>query len=508
LGELLIEGVSVRFGGIQALDRVDVTVASGQVHGLIGPNGAGKTTLFNVVTGLQSCGEGTVRLDGRDLTRCKPHVRSRLGLARTFQRLEVCGSLTVRENVLLAAEAQPKKRPDGTSAAEWAERLLDQVGIGSIADEYADSVPTGLARLVEVARALATAPTVLLLDEPSSGLDRAETTALGLVLTKVAASGMAVLLVEHDLSLVMGICEHLTVLDYGKVIAAGDPQTVKADPAVQEAYLGTTSTGGSPTASTHATSNGTAPVRVSAATAAGSDRSFIEMDNVHVAYGKIEVVHGVSLAIPQGAVCALLGPNGAGKSTLMKVLSGRLKPSAGRVAIDGESLGKVSSDELARRGVCAIPEGRGVFPNLTVTENLRMCTYRSSAVVLSELEAHAYDRFPRLGERRRQLAGSLSGGEQQMLALARALCTDPKVLLLDEISMGLAPAVVEELYRLVGELARSEHLTVVVVEQFAEAALAMATQAAVLVNGLIVHAGAPEVVEAHLVESYMGGLSA
>jgi branched-chain amino acid transport system ATP-binding protein len=393
-------------------------------------------------------------------------------------------------------------------------------------------VPTGLARLVEVARALATRPSVLLLDEPSSGLDRGETAALGHVLGRLASDGMAVLLVEHDLSLVMGICGHLTVLDYGQVIAMGDPPTVKADPAVQEAYLGTTSSGpstatgregmsaaptnGSPTdgsPTNGSTTNGASAATLRPTTqgdAAPTDpmAPLIELADVHVAYGKIEVVHGVSLQIPSGAVCALLGPNGAGKSTLMKVLSGQLKPSAGRAVMDGETLGTISSDQLARRGICSIPEGRGVFPNLTVAENLRMSTYRSASIVLSALEAHAYERFPKLRDRRRQLAGTLSGGEQQMLALARALCTDPKVLLLDEISMGLAPVVVEELYALVGELARSETLTVVLVEQFAEAALALATQAAVMVNGKIVQAGAPGVIEAGLVESYMGGVSA
>jgi branched-chain amino acid transport system ATP-binding protein len=233
----------------------------------------------------------------------------------------------------------------------------------------------------------------------------------------------------------------------------------------------------------------------------------IELSDVHAAYGRIAVLHGIDLQIPQGAVCALLGPNGAGKSTLLKVLSGRLAPSSGNVTVDGEPLGRMSTEKLARHGVCTIPEGRAVFPNLTVAENLRMCTYRSSSVVLATLESRTYERFPQLGKRRRQLAGTLSGGEQQMLALARALFTDPKVLLLDEISMGLAPMIVEQLYALVGELANSESLTVVLVEQFAEAALALCTQAAVIVNGCIVHAGAPGVVEAHLVESYMGGAS-
>jgi branched-chain amino acid transport system ATP-binding protein len=510
LDELTIEGVSVRFGGVQALDGVELVVSAGEVHGLIGPNGAGKTTLFNVVTGLQAPSSGRVRLDGRDITRCRPHIRARLGLARTFQRLEMCGSLTARENVLLAAEARPARLPGGVEPSVRAQQLLDQVGIGHVADEFTDAMPTGLARLVELARALATAPSVLLLDEPSSGLNEVETQALGRVLGDLAASGMAVLLVEHDLSLVMDVCRRLTVLDYGQVIAGGDPHAVRTDPAVQAAYLGT------PTAPRSSPAAGVAPAAVAPAhdaapvieTGPGAERPVIEMSGVHVAYGRIEVVHGVSLQVPRGAVCALLGPNGAGKSTLLKVLSGRMAPSSGQVSVDGQLLGKVSPHKPARRGVCAIPEGRSVFPNLTVAENLQMCTYRGARVALAALEARTFERFPQLGRRRRQLAGTLSGGEQRMLALARALSTDPTVLLLDEISMGLAPLVVEELYTLVGELARTENLTVVLVEQFAEAALALATQATVIVNGRVTLTGAPGDVGAHLMESYLGGASA
>jgi branched-chain amino acid transport system ATP-binding protein len=294
----------------------------------------------------------------------------------------------------------------------------------------------------------------------------------------------------------------LTVLDYGEVIASGDPDDVRANPQVQAAYLGTVT----PT-------DNTAPVAPSpkrpAARLEGTTpgRPMLELTDVHAAYGRIEVVHGVTLQVPEGGVCVLLGPNGAGKSTLLKVLCGRLSPSSGEVRIDGATIKKSGPDKLARRGVCAIPEGRAVFPNLTVAENLLMGTYRGRSPALATMAERTYERFPRLADRRRQLAGNLSGGEQQMLALARALYTEPRVLLLDEISMGLAPMIVEELYGLVGELSRTEKLTVVLVEQFAEAALELATQAAIMVNGRIAHAGAPDEIEALLVESYLGGVS-
>jgi branched-chain amino acid transport system ATP-binding protein len=230
----------------------------------------------------------------------------------------------------------------------------------------------------------------------------------------------------------------------------------------------------------------------------------LEFDDVHAAYGRIEVVHGVSLVVPAGSVVALLGPNGAGKSTLLKVASARMPATAGRVVFEGVDVRRTSPDRLARRGLCAIPEGRAVFPNLTVAENLLMYSYRGRGTRVSALEEQSYARFPLLGERRRQLAGRLSGGEQQMLALARALFTEPRLLLLDEISMGLAPLVVAELYELVERIVEEEGITILMVEQFAQTALAIADHAAVMVNGRIVRAGSPEDVSDHLLSAYMG----
>jgi len=215
----------------------------------------------------------------------------------------------------------------------------------------------------------------------------------------------------------------------------------------------------------------------------------LTIENVHAAYGRIEVLHGVDLTVPGGTVFALLGPNGAGKSTLLKVVGGRLRPTAGSVAFDGMTASRRTPDVLARSGVIAIPEGRGVFPNLTVRDNLRMWTYRGG-VSSAEVEARAYEQFPRLKERRKQLAGTLSGGEQQMLAISRALAGETRVLLLDEISMGLAPIVVGHLYELVGAVAAGG-VTVVLVEQFAETALGVAGRAAIMLHGRIAHEGTP-----------------
>lgn len=232
---LLVEDVSVHFGGLRALDGVDLAAGPGQVTGLIGPNGAGKTTLFNVVTGLQKPERGRISLDGRDVTAAGPKERARLGLGRTFQRLEVFGSLTVTDNVLVALENRGVRgRPGRAEAAT----LLDRVGLARVASAQADVLPTGLARLLELARALACRPRLLLLDEPSSGLDPAESASLAELISDLAAEGLAVLLVEHDMELVMKLCSRIHVLDFGRVIACGTPAEVQTDPSVQAAYLG------------------------------------------------------------------------------------------------------------------------------------------------------------------------------------------------------------------------------------------------------------------------------
>lgn len=233
-----------------------------------------------------------------------------------------------------------------------------------------------------------------------------------------------------------------------------------------------------------------------------SPDALLELSGVRAAYGRIEVLHGVDLVVPQGSVVALLGPNGAGKTTTIGVCAGLIAPTGGSVFMAGHRMNGASAGQLARAGVCTIPEGRGVFPNLTVRENLEMMTF--AGVDLSHVEEVAYGRFPRLAERRSQLAGTMSGGEQQMLALARGLATDPVLLMLDELSMGLAPMIVEELYETVREVA-STGVSILVVEQFARTVLGVADLAAIMLHGQVSRVGRPEDLESDLSAAYLGG---
>jgi branched-chain amino acid transport system ATP-binding protein len=534
---LTVEHVAVRFGGLQALTDVNLEVPVGEVTGLIGPNGAGKTTLFNVVTGLQVPTNGRLSLDGRDITNMKPHKRARIGIGRTFQRLETFGSLSVRENILVAAEMKRGYSRERFNPGDLADELIERIGLGSVAGNRVEKLPTGTQRLIEIARALATKPKLLLLDEPSSGLNEQETEELSDLLRELAASGLGILLVEHDMAMVMTTCDHINVLDFGQIIAYGTPEEVQANPIVRAAYLGegdekeevpeeqaalleevsalqaevhaetdadmADDRAGRPSVTVNGSSAPPAPGTGEPVAPTGAiEGAALQLNGIRAGYGSIDVLHGINLSIPPGTVYALLGPNGAGKTTTLKVAGGIVSPNAGDVYFLGQRVNGKAPDALARAGLCTVPEGRGIFPNLTVLENLRTMTYTGTS--FSDIEEAAYSRFPRLKERRKQTAGTLSGGEQQMLSIARAIATNPKVLMLDELSMGLAPLVVAELYDVVKRIA-AEDVSILVVEQFAHEVLGVADVAAVILHGTIQKEGEPHEVAEVLQEAYLGG---
>ena len=497
---LEVRGLTVRFGGLNAVSEVDLDVEAGCITGLIGPNGAGKTTTFNAITGLLEPAEGTVVLDQSDITHDPPRHRARRGIARTFQRLELFGTLTARSNIVVAAEIRARwaRDPDADPRSE-ADVIVERVGLRDVADERADALPTGLARLCELGRALATRPRLLLLDEPASGLSDRETENFAALLRTLANEGMGILLVEHDVALVMEVCASVHVLDYGSLLAVGTPAQIQRDPAVLAAYLG--SPDGEADGAPSPSRPSRARVEERAEPVHEPDPPMLELRNITAGYGRIEVLHGIDLTVPRGNVVALLGPNGAGKTTTLKIASGQMAPSGGCIHIAGRHVNGAAVDALPRIGLCTIPEGRGVFPNLTVRENLVMATY--AGVSQADVEERAYTQFPKLSQRRTQLAGTMSGGEQQMLAMARAVATEPAVLLLDELSMGLAPLIVAELYALVAQIADAG-ISILVVEQFARTVLGVADLAVVMVQGRIISLGAPADIELELSSAYMG----
>jgi ABC-type branched-subunit amino acid transport system ATPase component len=455
---LSVTGVSVRYDRLEAVRDVTFDLEPGTVTGLIGPNGAGKTTLIDAISGYLPM-TGDVRLDGRSITADAPHARARRGLVRTFQSLELFDDLSVGENLRLAA--------DNAGHGRRYDDVTHLVGSAVALDAMAGELAESDRRMVALARAAAARPQVLLADEPGAGLDPTARDRVGQALRALADGGTAVLLVDHDTDLVFDLCDRVLVLDLGALVADGPPAAVRTDPRVLSAYLGSTrAAAGAPPPAARGDA-GPPPVDVRGLTAG---------------YGRGDVVHGIDLTITSGEIVALLGPNGAGKTTTLLALSGALRHVGGTGAVAGLPLG-TPAHRSARHGVAHVLQDRGVFAGLTTRENLRLAQRRRD-----DLDT-AVDLFPALRAALDRRAGSLSGGEQQMLALARALVRPPRVLLVDELSLGLAPQVVAELLDVVAGLARDHGTAVLFAEQHADVALRVAHRALVLSRGTVFDEG-------------------
>ena len=478
---LTAEGVRVAFGGVVAVAGVDLEARSGRVTSVIGPNGAGKTTLLNLISGFQASDSGKVSVGSRDISGKPAYEAARNGIARTFQTTQPFGALSVLDNVRLGLL---KGAWRGEAPATLARALLALVGYAGADDRPAGTLPHVDRRLMEIARALGAAPDVLLLDEPAAGLDERDTAKLGELLRRLARAGLAIVLIEHDMELVMSISDEIVVLDAGRRIAVGTPAVIHADPAVKAAYLG-----------------GTSAARPVAPRKAGS--VLLDVRDLSAGYGAIAVLERIGLKVASGETVAVLGPNGAGKSTLMKSLSGLIRPVTGEIGFAGKPLERLRAHQVARTGLVLVPEGRQVFPRLTVAENLRLGATRRGGFDESEIE-DMLNRFPRLRPRLHTAAGLLSGGEQQMLAVARGLLARPEILLLDEPSLGLAPAIAAEMFAQFAQL-REEGVTLLIVDQMADHVLAVADRGYVLGGGRVVAQGAAtEVRDKMLDDAYLG----
>jgi branched-chain amino acid transport system ATP-binding protein len=525
--------VTVKFGGLIAINDVDLEVAPGTIVGLVGPNGAGKTTLFGVLSGLLRPNRGRVWMDGEDVTTLRPQLRAARGLTRTFQHPELWGGLTVRDHLVLAYRARHAKQRvwadlftigslRGPSAGEdqMVDELVELLGLGEVAARPALGLPLGVARLLELGRALAPSPTVLLLDEPSSGLDSSETEHFEQAVRRVSAErGISVLLVEHDVELVMRMCAKVYVLDFGVLIASGTPQEVRGNEVVRAAYLGeetpaiqaaedaivpiapaVAEDASSPHISASSAPSDSAPV----AAASSASAPILTVLDLRVRYGDATALAGISFTVGAGRALAVLGANGAGKSTLARAVSGLVPPCGGSVVFAGHDIRRWPAHRIRDAGLVHLPEGRGVFRNLTVHENLRM-----AAASLSGRQARrdaidqALEIFPALADRRRRPASLLSGGEQQMLALSRALVTSPHLLVADEMSLGLAPKLVDRVFEGL-ERARTAGVAVIMIEQYVHRALAFADECLVLERGEVAWIGPAGAAGDEILRHYLG----
>jgi len=453
---LELDNVSVSYGDVRALRGVGLSLEAGTITGLIGPNGAGKTTLLDVISGFVEA-TGVVMLEGRRIDRLTAHRRARVGISRTFQSIDLFDDMSIAENLAVAAEAN---RRAGTNLRPAAPLL----GIETDDHRLAGALSLGERKRVALARALTSRPKLLLLDEPAAGLDQDERAELSATLRTIAASGTSIVLVDHDLSLVLDTCDRVVVLDFGRVIADGTPDTVRSDPAVMSAYVGTLSP----------------PAAVGPAVL--PQQSVLSVRGLQGGYGGATVVTDVDLDVAAGEIVALLGPNGAGKTTTLLTLSGALPRIRGEIKVLGHPQ-RAGPHRQAAAGVSHVVQGRGVFTGLTTRENLRLVDRRGDAT------ADVLDLLPALKPLLRTPAGRLSGGEQQMLALARSLAAQPRLLVIDELSLGLAPMVVTELLSMLAARARQSGLAVLLAEQHAALALGVASRAYVMAAGRIVDSG-------------------
>ena len=456
------------FGGIKAVQGIDISIQDRTLHALIGPNGAGKTTAFNLLSGMFPPDEGSVSLLGQPIAGETPEEIARAGIGRSFQITNLFPALSVGENIRLAVQARHPRRFDPITHAlsieainEETDATIRYLGLAGIEKAEAGMLSYGGQRLLDMGVALATAPRVLLLDEPLAGLAAAERERIGAIIKRIS-SDLPVLLVEHDIDRVFQLADHVTVMNEGRVLLDGMVEQARASPEVQAVYIG----------------SGASEVAAKPRETAARVSALLTASNVDTFYGKSHILNDVNFTLHENEIIALLGRNGAGKSTLLKTLI--------RLA-DVELIGN-SSAQNARLGIGYVPQGRGLFAGMSVEQNLELGGLkRQTGNGVHWTRERIYEYFPRIKERLDSPADYLSGGEQQMVAVARALSGDVRVLLLDEPFEGLAPTVVEQLFETFDRLRKE--IAIIIVDHHLDLALALSDTTVALERGRVIHEG-------------------
>lgn len=473
------DGVTKRFGALAAVNQVSISVQRGELRSIIGPNGAGKTTLFNVLTGVLPLDSGKVTFKGEDITGHVPYEIAGHGIARSFQIISVFKDLTVFENIRVAVQAMTRHRfslvVDTDSLEDInreAERIMDLVGLSPLRTQLASNISHGDQRLLEIAITLATKPEILMLDEPLAGLAAGERVRIAKLVRSLAGE-YTIILIDHDIDQVLAISDRITVLHQGEVIAEGKPEEVKTNQLVQDAYIGGFELKKAP-----------APVTISP-----EEVPILDVVKINTFYGKSHILHDVSLKIYKGELVCFLGRNGAGKTTTLHSIMGDVPPQDGDIFFMGQNIGRSQPEMISRMGIQLSPQGRRIFPNLTVEENLNLSFLQAKRKGngISWTPERAFDIFPQLAPLKDRRGEYLSGGELQMLSIARALMGNGQLLMLDEPFEGLAPTIVEALWKVISELKKDT--TILLVEQNADVALSLGERAYVINNGIIEYEG-------------------
>ena len=472
---LEVAGLTKRFGGLVAVKNLGFAIAAGEILGLIGPNGSGKSTAMKLIMGIERANAGSVRLAGREIVSWPTHRIARAGIGLVFQHSRPLHRQTVLENIKLAL------LPDSlfhlaaeTSVDARARAIGERVGLGAVLDRHPTTLPFADLRRMELAKAIARDPEVVLVDEPFAGLTMAEVESFSALIRSFREEGKAVLLVDHNVKGVAALVDRVLVLYLGERIAEGKAEAVMRDETVRRVYLGGA-------IETHA--RAIAPEK--------SGVALLKVEDLTVFYGKAQALARVALEVHEREFVSVVGLNGAGKSTLFNAISG-LVPYSGGINWQGTALAGKTPAAIARGGIAQCPETRELFGDMSVQENLDLGGQRQPPAERADRLAWLYDLFPILKSRSKQLARTLSGGEQQMLAIARALMMNPRLLILDVPTLGLAPVILEQLSKALERLRETTPITVLLGEQNVTFALPHADRVYVLEHARIIWQGPPD----------------
>jgi len=472
-----VRNLKKTFGSVMAVDDVSFSLGdTDEITALIGPNGAGKTTTYDLLTGKLRPTEGGIRFQGTDITDESTEERTALGLGRSFQITNIFEGASVRENIRIPVTARSDRRfrpferiEDVDDITSETDRILDLMGLRGIENETAENLSHGQKRRVEIGITIATGADLVLLDEPTAGMNPEETNEMvGLITDVNAAADTTFFLTEHNMNVVFAAASRILVLDRGSLIADGSPEEVQRNEQVQRAYLGSE------------TADRDAGLRTGRTRQVERDEPLLEVEDIHTYYGESHVLGGLSLDVYDGEAVALLGRNGAGKTTTLRSIVGTTPPRSGAVRLNGDRIDTNPPYRIAERNVGYVPEDRRVFTSLSVRDNITLRQAENPEWTLERI----YEVFPVLEEYETKRANQLSGGEQQMLAVARALATDPELLLLDEPTEGLAPVIVDNLRETIHDIIDGG-VTVLLTEQNIAFALSLADRNYIIDNGVV-----------------------
>jgi branched-chain amino acid transport system ATP-binding protein len=469
-------GLTKRFGGLVAVKDISLSIRAGEILGLIGPNGSGKSTVMKLIMGIERPDAGSVRIGGAEVAGLPSYKIARMGVGIVFQHSRPLHRQTVLENIKLAL--LPDKLTRLLADPHTEERacaIADRVGLTTVLNRLPSTLPFADLRKIEIAKAIARDPQVLLIDEPFAGLTQTETAAFSQLIAELRDDDHAILLVDHNVKSVARLVDRVLAMYVGEAIAHGSADEVMRNETVRRVYLG------AGTIKTSARSKSTFH---------DSATPFLAVNNLNVRYGKAQALEDVSIHIHTGEFVSVVGLNGAGKTTLFNAISS-LVPYTGEIRQDGQSLRNQSAARVARNGIVQAPEGRELFTDMSVRENLDLGAHHLAPVERSAQLAWLYELFPILRARESQAAGTLSGGEQQMLAIARALMMKPKLLILDEPTLGLAPIILEQISHILERLRQTTSISVLLGEQNVTFALPHADRVYVLEHARVVWEGSP-----------------